>query len=210
VALSVSVTPRTLGLLMGFGAGALIGAVAFELVAEAGRLGGGSGRVAAGLLVGSLLYLVASGQWPRTAREEGESARDIAVVVIPEAVIIVGSLLAGHGVGIAVITAVFLCGVPEAIAVTGRLRTGGMEPARVMGLWATLALVCGVAAWVTYALLRDADPGAVAFVLAVAGGSVLTGLTTVLVPEGHHLAGPFVGPAATFGFALVFGLVEVA
>ena len=46
--------------------------------------------------------------------------------------------------------------------------------------------------------------------LALAGGSVLTSLTTVFVPEGHHRGGPLVGTAATFGFAVVFALVEVA
>ena len=71
IALRDTVSQRALGLLMGFGAGALIAAVSFELVDEAGRLAGGSGRVAIGLLVGSLLFLVTSGAWPRTSEEEG-------------------------------------------------------------------------------------------------------------------------------------------
>ena len=210
IALRDTVSQRALGLLMGFGAGALIAAVSFELVDEAGRLAGGSGRVAIGLLVGSLLFLVTSGAWPRTSEEEGESARKVAVIVVPEAVIIVGSLLAGHGISTAMITAVFVCGVPEAIAATGRLRKSGTSPAEILILWTTLAVLCGLTAWVTYALLDDANPGIVAFVLALAGGSVLTSLTTVLVPEGHQRAGPLVGTAATFGFAVVFALVELA
>ena len=40
--------------------------------------------------------------------------------------------------------------------------------------------------------------------------AVLTELTTELVPEGRELAGPLAGTAAVVGFALVFGLVEVA
>ena len=71
IALRDTVSQRALGLLMGFGAGALIAAVSFELVDEAGRLAGGSGRVAIGLLVGSLLFLVTSGAWPRTSEDRG-------------------------------------------------------------------------------------------------------------------------------------------
>ena len=52
--------------------------------------------------------------------------------------------------------------------------------------------------------------GRAALVLAVAGGMVLTELTTELVPEARLLAGPLAGTAAVIGFALVFGLVEVA
>ena len=78
---------------------------------------------------------------------------------MPEAIIIVGSLLAGHGISIAVITAVFVCGVPEAIAVTGRLRTIGQAAGRDLALWATLAVVCGLTAWVRYGVLDDANPG---------------------------------------------------
>ena len=59
-------------------------------------------------------------------------------------------------------------------------------------------------------MLEDASEGRVAVVLAVAGGAVLTELTTELVPEGRLLAGPLAGTAAVIGFALVFGLVEVA
>jgi zinc transporter ZupT len=70
--------------------------------------------------------------------------------------------------------------------------------------------VCAGSAGIAYALLDNAPEGTVAIVLAVAGGAVLTELTTELVPEGRELAGPLAGTAAVIGFALVFGLVEVA
>src|SRR5262249_59273822 len=58
LALLVPVHRRALGLVMAFGAGVLISAVAFELVEEAFVTGGGKGRVAFGLLVGSLVFFV--------------------------------------------------------------------------------------------------------------------------------------------------------
>ena len=91
-------------------------------------------------------------------------------MVVPEAIILVGSLLAGHGLKLAVITAVFLCSMPEAMFATHRLRRRGVDGRAVMVLWAALTLISGVTAAVTYGLLRHADGRAVAFVLALAGG----------------------------------------
>lgn len=55
------VRQRTLGLVMAFGAGVLISAVAYELVAEAIRTGEKFLPVAAGLAAGALTFFV--GDW---------------------------------------------------------------------------------------------------------------------------------------------------
>jgi ZIP family zinc transporter len=210
LALRLKLATRSVGLLTAFGAGALFAAVAYELVAEAGLLAGGSGRAGIGLIVGSLLYLFATGYWESNDEELQVTFRSMVVIVIPEAVIIVGSLLAHQHISLAVISAVFLCGVPEAFIATGRMSRFGLSPKSVMLIWFGLAAVCGVAASVAYRLLDQAPDGRAALVLAVAGGMVLTELTTELVPEARQLAGPLAGTAAVIGFALVFGLVEVA
>ena len=210
LALRLKLATRSVGLLTAFGAGALFAAVAYELVAEAGALSGGSGRVGIGLITGSLLYLFATGYWESTDEEIEVNFRSLVVIVVPEAVIIVGSLLSHGHIELAVISAIFLCGVPEAFIATGRLIRFGISPGSVMLIWAGLAAVCGVSAGIAYALLDHASDGRLAVVLAVAGGAVLTELTTELVPEGRLLAGPLAGTAAVIGFALVFGLVEVA
>ena len=206
----LNLSTRAVGLLTGFGAGALIAAVAYELVDEAGRLSGGSGRVGLGLVIGSLLYLLATGYWASVDRTVDVSFRSLVVTVVPEAVIIVGSLLNGHHIGPAVIVAVFLCGVPEAFVATGRLIEVGRSSRTIVLVWAGLALVCGISAGMAYALLDQAREQTVALVLALAGGAVLTELTTELVPESRQLAGPLAGTAAVIGFAIVFILVEVA
>jgi zinc transporter, ZIP family len=210
LALRLKISTRSVGLLTAFGAGALFAAVAYELVDEAGQLAGGSGRVGIGLTVGSLLYLFATGYWESTDEEVEVNFRSLVVIVIPEAVIIVGSLLHGQHIELAVVSAIFLCGVPEAFIATGRVLRFGLSAGSVMLIWTGLATVCAISAGVAYALLEDASEGRVAVVLAVAGGAVLTELTTELVPEGRVLAGPLAGTAAVIGFALVFGLVEVA
>ncbi len=210
LALRLRLAPRSIGLLTAFGAGALFAAVAYELVDESGLLAEGSGRVGIGLIVGSLLYLFATGYWEASDEELVVTFRSMAVIVVPEAVIIVGSLLNHHHIELAVISAVFLCGVPDAFIATGRMTRFGLSPKSVMLIWVGLAVVCAVSAGLAYTLLDHASDGRTALVLAVAGGAVLTELATELLPEARALAGPIAGTAVVLGFALVFGLVEVA
>jgi ZIP family zinc transporter len=55
-ALQFRVSRRMLGMVMAFGSGVLISAVAFELVQEAFNKAGGGGSVAIGLAVGSVTF----------------------------------------------------------------------------------------------------------------------------------------------------------
>lgn len=212
LALRLGLTQRTVGMLMGFGSGALVAAVAYELVDEAAVLSSGTGHVGSGLIVGSAAYLLVTGRWRIDAPTEltslGLTIRSAAAMVVPEAIVIVGSLLNDH-LGLAVIIAVFLCGVPEGFVVTDHLRAVGHAPRKVLLMWSGLAVGCGVTAAVMYELLDGARPGLVAFVLAVAGGAVLTELTTALVPEGYERAGSRMGLAVVVGFAMVFALADI-
>jgi ZIP family zinc transporter len=56
IALHISISRRLLGLIMSFGAGVLISAVAYELVHEAFETSAGDGEIALGLLSGSLVF----------------------------------------------------------------------------------------------------------------------------------------------------------
>ena len=210
VALLTDPSPRLLGLLLGFGAGAFISAVAYELIDLATTVGGGSGRVASGLAVGATLSYLVARRADRLAGSREGVLPGIIISVVPEAVIVVGALLLGHGVDIAVIAAVALCGFPEAVAATERLQEHGMAPSRIILLWVGMALLVGLSAAVGYTLLEGAQQGAVAFVLALGGGVVLTQLVAVMIPEASSLSGRAVGLAGTAGFALSVALVGLA
>src|SRR4051794_16922279 len=74
ISLRWSLPPRVVGLVMGFGAGALISAVSFELVEEALDSSGGSGSVALGLAAGALSFF--GGDW-YIDRQGGEQRKDL-------------------------------------------------------------------------------------------------------------------------------------
>src|SRR5262245_46386909 len=61
IALMWRMPDRVLGLVMGFGSGVLISAVAFELVQEAFDTSAGDGGLALGLVSGSLVFFAGDG-----------------------------------------------------------------------------------------------------------------------------------------------------
>ena len=75
-----------------------------------------------------------------------------------------------------------------------------------MGLWGIVVLVSGLASLAGYALFGDASPDTIAFVLAFAGGAILTMLAETMIPEAYLRGGKAVGLVTTFGFAVAFGV----
>jgi ZIP family zinc transporter len=61
IALWFRISLRVIGLIMGFGAGVLISALAFDLVQEAVETGSGHGWAAAGIFAGCLVFF--GGDW---------------------------------------------------------------------------------------------------------------------------------------------------
>jgi zinc transporter, ZIP family len=219
IAFTLPIREHLLGLIMAFGAGVLISAVAYELVAEAFHTSAGGGSLALGLAAGALTFFVGDafvdrlgGDGRKDLHQSGGKGSGLAIVLgivldgIPESAVIGLGLLQGTGVSVAVIAAVFLSNLPEAIAATTGLTSGGWKRGRIMGLWVVVALVCGLASLAGYALFDSAGPGALAFVLAFAGGAILTMLADTMMPEAFEHGGKQVGLATTLGFAVAFAL----
>jgi zinc transporter, ZIP family len=222
LALVLPIGERLLGWIMAFGAGVLISAVAYELVAEAFDTSAGSGSLALGLAAGALTFFVGDALVDRMGGDKRKSMRRapgtgsaLAIVLgivldgIPESAVIGLGLLGDTGVSVAVIAAVFLSNLPEAIAATTGLRTGSWAPRTIMGLWVLVAAVSGLASLLGYALFDSAGPSALAFVLAFAAGAILTMLADTMMPEAFEHGGKLVGLLTTLGFGLAFALTTL-
>jgi len=207
---------RVIGLVMGFGSGVLISAVAFELTRESFARGG-TDAVALGLAAGALAFF--AGDWIIDHRggdhrkrsggqQEGGSASAIVLGAmmdgIPESVAIGVSLLGGGTVGIPVVAAVFLSNVPESLSAATGLRKAGHSTRWILGLWTGVALVSAAAAALGYLLLGGASPDVVALIQAFAAGAILTMLADTMMPEGFEHGGSTVGLVTVLGFALAF------
>jgi ZIP family zinc transporter len=208
---------RTLGLIMAFGAGVLISAVAFELVSEAFEASAGEGGIFVGLLLGSLTFFAGDllidrlgGADRKRYRGTQAAGSGLAIVLgivldgIPESIVLGLTVLQGGTVSAAFLVAVFLSNLPEAIAATSGLVQAGWARVRLLGLWVLVTVVCGLAALAGYGFFDAASPRTIALVLAFAAGAILTMLADTMVPEAFAHGGKLVGVATTFGFALAF------
>ena len=214
---------RTIGLVMAFGAGVLISALAFELTAEAYRRGG-LDAAAAGLALGSLTFFAGDALLDRHGgdgrkRSDGRQAGGAAAAIVlgavldgvPESVAIGVSLLQGPGVSVAVVAAVFLSNVPEAMAAATGLKAT-MSRGRILGMWGLVALVSTLAAAAGYAALGDASANLIGAIQAFAAGAILTMLADTMIPEAYEARGhsQLTGVVTTLGFALAALLSTLA
>ena len=218
VALLFRISSRQIGLIMGFGAGVLISAVAFDLVEEAVDMASGHGcgdrrasSPAARVFFGGDWLIDRSGGGERKdATGAQESGSALAIVLgtvldgIPESMVIGLTIFQGGAVGAAYLAAVFISNLPESISSTAGLAAGGWKKARILWMWIGIALVSGLASLAGYGLFQHSSPDTVAFVLTFAAGAILTMLADTMMPEAYEHGGKLVGVVTTLGFAVAF------
>ena len=219
LALVFHISLRVIGLIMGFGAGVLISAVAFDLVEEAAEKASSQGWIAAGIFAGCGVFF--GGDWlidrlgggeRKNAKGAQEDGSALAIVLgtvldgVPESMVIGLTIFEGGEVGAAYLAAVFISNLPEAISSTSGLVTGGWRKSRILWMWIAIALISGLASLAGYGLFQDSSPDTVAFVLAFAAGAILTMLANTMMPEAFEHGGKLVGVVTTVGFAVAFGI----
>ncbi|MGI8929550.1 MAG: ZIP family metal transporter [Candidatus Limnocylindrales bacterium] len=196
---------RPLRLVTAFGAGVLISAVAYDLVEEAVLKSAAGVSVAAGFVLGSLVFYGGSALVERwtSGRSQGTGILfGAALDGIPESVVLGVSLLAGGGVSLAVLVAVFISNVPEGLASSTGLTTAGHGRGQIMGVWIVVAGVSGVVAAISYAALGQAGPDVIGFIEAFAAGAILTMLADDMIPDAYVEGDKLPGVATAAGFAV--------
>lgn len=216
---------RTLGIIMAFGAGTLISAVAYEMILDGIRIAAGTGAIALGFLIGAATFFLMDKWIDRigaASRKAIDAVHESTLVVplvlaivldgVPETAVIGLSILDGGTVSLAMLIAVFLSNLPEAIASTSGMKSGGWNGARVMLLWLSIAIVCAVAAAVGYLLLADAAASWLAFMKAFAAGAIMMMLANTMMPEAYNHGGKLAGVFTVLGFAMsvTVALLEAA
>jgi ZIP family zinc transporter len=209
VALTLHPGKRTVAYVMAFGAGVLISAVAYDLTAEAFELGGGD-AVAAGLAAGALTYAGLHLLVSRRGRDRGSESKGRALALgalldgVPESAAIGLTLLAGGGVSVSFVAAVFLSNLPEGISGSYEFREAKRARPWILSAWVAIAVASALAAGFGYQVLGDASENVQATTKAFAGGAVLTMLATEMMPEAFEDSGKSiaVGLVTVFGFAL--------
>jgi ZIP family zinc transporter len=206
---------RTLGVIMGFGAGVLISAVAYELVFEALQLAKLTGFPSLGFFAGAFTFffsdrLIGSlgGSQSTTITATHQSNLVVPLVLaiildgIPESVVIGLGILEAGSVSMAMLVAVFISNLPEAVAATSGMRSGGWSRTKILLLWLVIAVVCAGASAAGYGLLGGLSPSWLSFVQTFAGGAILMMLANTMIPEAYEHAGKLAGVFLVLGFAV--------
>jgi len=212
---------RVTGLIMGFGAGTLLAAIAYELVPQTTLQEGLDIGIA--FLLGAVVYsvgdrIVDSGggadrqQIGGTGAERGSGAAMFIGALldgVPEAFILGIGLAQGGSISIAFVVAVFVSNIPQGVAGTTSLKAAGYTGRRILWMWTGLTLACACVAALGFLLaemVHAQGPHAAAF----AAGAVLTMLANSMMPEAFEHGGRTVGLVTVLGFLLAGALTLVA
>jgi ZIP family zinc transporter len=209
---------RVIGLIMAFGAGALISAIAYELVPESAISGWG---MAASFAIGAIVFFL--GDWVvdylggrHRKSISGKQHQGSGAVIfvgtlldnIPESIVLGMSLGLGGGIGVAFLAAVFVSNLPEGVAGTVNLAASGHSRRSMLWMWVILVLVSAVSTMIGYGLV-DWIPGADGrLVQAFAAGAVLTMLADAMIPEAFEHGGRLAGLFTVLGFGAA-GVISV-
>jgi ZIP family zinc transporter len=209
---------RYVGMVLAFGAGALVSSVSFEL-AEEGAAIGDPLWVGVGLGAGALSYFLADGAVARMTRgERGVAGRRAASNAgtalalgalldgIPEQMVLGIGIASGEGVGVGLLVAIWVSNLPEAIGSASDMREAGRSREVVLRLWGVTAVICTLATLVGFAIADSASGNLKAGIDGFAAGALLVMLVDSMIPEATSKFGRKAGLATTLGFAVAAGL----
>jgi zinc transporter, ZIP family len=212
---------RVTGVLLAFASGALISALAFELFEEAFKLGGPL-RSGLGLLAGAAAFVVVDTALDKyISGKSGPQQRDVvssgarggvglallaAVTLdgVPENLALGVSLVGGASMSLLV--AIFFSNLPESLVGAVAMRNSGTSARAVVITWVLCAVLLAAAVVVGRVAAAGLDEHLLAVALSFAGGAVLASLADTLMPEAFEHGRPLNAFATAGGFFLSFVL----
>jgi ZIP family zinc transporter len=202
----ITVPTKVIGILGGFGAGAMIAAVSFDLLPEA-QVHIKPWQTGLWMLVGVAVFLLADQFVERRFGSEGAGGA-MGIVVgsvvdgVPESAILGIQVGIGMTISLGFVAAVFISNIPQAIAPSADLAASGWGPRRLGQLWLLVVLACGVAAALGFLATDLVGTVQGERAAALAAGGLLAMLTNSLIPFSFERGGALAGAATALGFCL--------
>jgi zinc transporter, ZIP family len=197
-------------MVMGFGAGALLSAIAYELVPESA---GGGWFMGVMFLLGAITFFVAD--WIIDHRG-GNDRKDIegnkpggsgsAIFIgtlidnVPESIILGMGLAVGGAISTAFLAAVFVSNLPEGVAGTLNLAAAGRSQRNIFWMWTWLVIISALCAGLGYWMILRFPGTTGVYSQAFAAGAMLTMLADAMMPEAFEHGGKLVGLVTVLGF----------
>ena len=213
IALRFNLSNRLVGAVMGFGSGALLGSIAYELVPES--LIGNDRNIYFAFALGALIFFVGDwlvDRWGGKHRKRLESQADggsgTAIFLgtlldgLPESLTLGIGLASGGSINLAFLTAIFISNLPEGVAGTKSLVNEGHSPRQVYLMWGCLVIASALAAAMGFAVAYSLPTLDGQYMQAFAAGAMLTMLADVMMPEAFAHGGKTVGLLTALGFLM--------
>lgn len=214
-----NLSKNTIGIIMGFGAGTLISAISYELIFEAVKIGRGTGFPAYGFFVGAFTYyfsdMLIAKMGAKSAASSGTQHSQLIIPMvlaiildgIPESIVIGLGLFEGGTISLAMLAAVFVSNLPEAIAGSSGMKSDGWSKKKITLLWLFITLMCSFATVAGFSLFTTASEKWLSFIQAFAGGAILMMFANSMIPEAYEHGGKHAGVATVLGFFLSISII---
>ncbi|MBE7382655.1 MAG: cyclic nucleotide-binding domain-containing protein [Leptolyngbya sp. SIO1E4] len=128
---------------------------------------------------------------------------------IPEALVIGFNVSSGHLSG-SFLMAVFISNIPEALSSSVGMKQAGTSANRILTLWGGAVLLSGLMAMVGDFLTSFANLWVLGTAQALAGGAILSMLSSTMMPEAYELGGGTVTYSTIAGFLVGFWVVTLS
>lgn len=211
----IRVPPAVVAAVTAFGAGVLISALAYELVAEA-HADGGLVPTVLGFALGALIYVGAAAlvdaRGRRQRRTSGADAPPSGTALligalvdgIPESIVLGTTVAATGGLSLPIVLAIAISNLPEGLSSAAGMKAAGHTARYVFGVWGAVAMVSGLAALLGFLLLQGAAPELIAFITTIAAGGLLAMVCNTMIPDAFARDHALTGLFATLGFLSAF------
>jgi len=217
---------RAIAAVMSLGAGLLLSAASVKIAAEALMLAGAASTIG-GIIAGAAIFSIANAvlvnakdrkrcgeckSQPSEAEAPGSGtsiALGTALDAVPEALVLGVALRAG-GLDLALVVALALSNVPEALSGTAGMRLAFRSSAYVLSLWGAITLGTAATTALAFYFLNDLGPNATAILKALGAGALIAMVAETLIPEAFHNGPRYSGVLAAAGFAALILVGELA
>ena len=225
IALIVNLPKQVIAIIMAFGSGVLVAALAFSLIEEAFSLSESITSVIIGFVLGGLSYTLANYILNRKSRGStrhrkkshgdnaggGKDASGLALLVgsvmdnIPENMALGISLVTGGAVNIVLIAAIFLSNFPEGLSSAQGMKSNGRSKKYIVSLWSIAVVIGTISSVIGFTFLSNTAPSTISIAISFAAGAILVMLAESMIPEAHAEGGSSrIGIATMAGFAIAF------
>jgi ZIP family zinc transporter len=215
------VGPRWTGLIMAFGAGAIISAATYQLVLGAvAEEKGQFALVGLGLAAGALTFYFADkwvdhlGGAERLDFDGGQASGSGTGILlgslldgVPESLVLGLSLAHSPHVSLAFIFAVGISNIPQGLGGTAGMLSSGWSRSRITRLWLAVCGLSILAAVFGYVLGSSLPGLAGALIDAFAAGALLVMLTDSMIPESFEHGGSETGLLLVLGFSVALAMM---